>query len=132
MEPVGELYSSDKVKDELSKGTICILSGGTGNPFFTTDTAAALRAVETGAEILLKGTRVDGVYTDDPEKNPNAVRFDTLTFAEAIERQLKVMDSTAFTMCRENNMPVIVFDMNKRGNLKKVVGGIKTGTIVSN
>ena len=132
MEPVGELYSSDKVKDELSKGTICILSGGTGNPFFTTDTAAALRAVETGAEILLKGTRVDGVYTDDPEKNPNAARFDTLTFAEAIERQLKVMDSTAFTMCRENNMPVIVFDMNKRGNLKKVVGGIKTGTIVSN
>jgi len=132
MEPVGELYSSDKVKDELSKGTICILSGGTGNPFFTTDTAAALRAVETGAEILLKGTRVDGVYTDDPEKNPNAVRFDTLTFAEAIERQLKVMDSTAFTMCRENNMPVIVFDMNKRGNLKKVVSGIKTGTIVSN
>ncbi len=132
MEPVGQLYSSDKVKDELSKGTICILSGGTGNPFFTTDTAAALRAVETGAEILLKGTRVDGVYTDDPEKNPNAVRFDTLTFAEAIERQLKVMDSTAFTMCRENNMPVIVFDMNKRGNLKKVVGGIKTGTIVSN
>lgn len=132
MEPVGQLYSSDKVKDELSKGTICILSGGTGNPFFTTDTAAALRAVETGAEILLKGTRVDGVYTDDPEKNPNAVRFDTLTFAEAIERQLKVMDSTAFTMCRENNMPVIVFDMNKRGNLKKVVSGIKTGTIVSN
>jgi len=132
MEPVGELYSRDKVTDELSKGTICILSGGTGNPFFTTDTAAALRAVETGAEILLKGTRVDGVYTDDPEKNPNAVRFDTLTFSEAIEKQLKVMDSTAFTMCCENNMPVIVFDMNKRGNLKKVVSGIKTGTIVSN
>lgn len=132
MEPVGELYSRDKVTDELSSGTICILSGGTGNPFFTTDTAAALRAVETGAEILLKGTRVDGVYTDDPEKNPNAVRFDTLTFAEAIERQLKVMDSTAFTMCRENNMPVIVFDMNGKGNLKKVVTGIKTGTLVSN
>jgi len=132
MEPVGELYSRDKVTEELSKGTICILSGGTGNPFFTTDTAAALRAVETGAEILLKGTRVDGVYTDDPEKNPAAVKFDALPFAEAIERQLKVMDSTAFTMCRENNMPVIVFDMNGKGNLKKVVAGIKTGTLVSN
>ncbi len=132
MEPVGELYSRDKVTDELSKGTICILSGGTGNPFFTTDTAAALRAVETGAEILLKGTRVDGVYTDDPEKNPDAIRFENLTFAEAIDRQLKVMDSTAFTMCRENNMPVIVFDMNGKGNLKKVVMGIKTGTLVSN
>lgn len=132
MEPVGELYSRDKVTDELSEGTICILSGGTGNPFFTTDTAAALRAVETGAEILLKGTRVDGVYTDDPEKNPDAIRFENLTFAEAIERQLKVMDSTAFTMCRENNMPVIVFDMNGKGNLKKVVMGIKTGTLVSN
>jgi uridylate kinase len=132
MEPVGELYSRDKVTDELSKGTICLLSGGTGNPFFTTDTAAALRAVETGAEILLKGTRVDGVYTDDPEKNPDAIRFENLTFAEAIDRQLKVMDSTAFTMCRENNMPVIVFDMNGKGNLKKVVMGIKTGTLVSN
>jgi len=132
MEPVGELYSRDKVTDELSKGTICILSGGTGNPFFTTDTAAALRAVETGAEILLKGTRVDGVYTDDPEKNPDAIRFENLTFAEAIDRQLKVMDSTAFTMCRENNMPVIVIDMNGKGNLKKVVMGIKTGTLVSN
>jgi len=132
MEPVGELYSRDNVTDELSKGTICILSGGTGNPFFTTDTAAALRAVETGAGILLKGTRVDGIYTDDPEKNPLASRFETLTFAEAIERQLKVMDSTAFTMCRENNMPVIVFDMNVKGNLKKVVTGVKTGTLVSN
>ena len=132
MEPVGELYSRDNVTDELSKGTICILSCGTGNPFFTTDTAAALRAVETGAGILLKGTRVDGIYTDDPEKNPLASRFETLTFAEAIERQLKVMDSTAFTMCRENNMPVIVFDMNVKGNLKKVVTGVKTGTLVSN
>ena len=132
MEPVGELFSRDRVTDELSKGTICILSGGTGNPFFTTDTAAALRAVETGAEILLKGTRVDGVYTDDTEKNPDATKFDTLTFAEAIERRLKVMDSTAFTMCRENNMPVIVFDMNKKGNLLKVVTGTRTGTLISN
>jgi len=132
MEPVGELYSRDRVTDELSKGTICILSGGTGNPFFTTDTAAALRAVETGAEILLKGTRVDGVYTDDPEKNPDATKFDTLTFAEAIQRSLKVMDSTAFTMCRENNMPVIVFDMNTKGNLLKVVTGTPTGTLISN
>ncbi len=132
MEPVGELYSRDRVTDELSKGTICLLSGGTGNPFFTTDTAAALRAVETGAEILLKGTRVDGVYTDDPEKNPDATKFDTLTFAEAIERRLKIMDSTAFTMCRENNMPVIVFDMNRKGNLLRLVTGTLTGTLICN
>jgi uridylate kinase len=125
MEPVGELYNRDRVLDALKNNTVCILSGGTGNPFFTTDTASALRAVEIGADVLLKGTRVDGVYTSDPEKEPKAEKFDRISFEEVINRRLKVMDSTAFTMCRENNMPVIVFDMNKPGNLNKLVGGAR-------
>jgi uridylate kinase len=132
MEPVGELYNRDKVLEAMKDNTVCILSGGTGNPFFTTDTAAVLRAVEIGADVLLKGTRVDGVYTADPEKDPKAVKFDTISFEEAIERRLKVMDSTAFTMCAENNMPVVVFDMNKPGNLSKLVDGKTIGTLVSN
>jgi uridylate kinase len=131
MEPVGELYNRDKVVEEMKKGTVCILSGGTGNPFFTTDTASALRAVEIGADVLLKGTRVDGVYSADPEKDPAAQRFETITFEEVINRRLKVMDSTAFTMCRENDMPIVVFDMNITGNLMKVVNGIRTGTLIS-
>ncbi|MFN8210580.1 MAG: UMP kinase [Bacteroidales bacterium] len=131
MEPVGELYNRDRVVELMGKKTICLIAGGTGNPFFTTDTAAALRAVEISAQVLLKGTRVDGVYTADPEKDPDAVRFEAVSFAEVIERQLKVMDSTAFTMCRDNKMPIVVFDMNTTGNLKKVVMGEKTGTIVS-
>ena len=130
MEPVGELYNRDKVADEMKKGSVCILSGGTGNPFFTTDTASALRAVELGADVLLKGTRVDGVYTSDPEKDSSATKFDTISFEEAIARRLKVMDPTAFTMCRENGMPIVVFDMNKPGNLMKLVTGIKTGTLI--
>ena len=132
MEPVGELYNRDTVLKALKNGTICILSGGTGNPFFTTDTAAALRTVEIGADVLLKGTRVDGVYTSDPEKDSSAVKFDTITFEEVINRRLKVMDSTAFTMCRENNMPIVVFDMNKPGNLMKLVNGDHIGTLVYN
>jgi uridylate kinase len=132
MEPVGELYNRDMVTEALKDGIICILSGGTGNPFFTTDTAAALRAVEIGAEVLLKGTRVDGVYTADPEKDPEARKFNNISFEEVIDRRLKVMDSTAFTMCRENNMPVVVFDMNKPGNLMKVVKGTKIGTLICN
>jgi uridylate kinase len=132
MEPVGELYNRDRVTEALKDKTICILAGGTGNPFFTTDTAAALRAVEIGADVLLKGTRVDGVYTSDPEKDPKALKFEKISFEDAIAKKLKVMDSTAFTMCMENNMPVIVFDMNRTGNLKKLVGGEKTGTLVSN
>jgi uridylate kinase len=132
MEPVGQLYNRDKVLDEMKKGSVCILSGGTGNPFFTTDTAAALRAVETGADVLLKGTRVDGVYTADPEKDIKAKKFDTISFEEVIVRRLKVMDATAFTMCRDNNMPVIVFDMNKKGNLLKLIKGGKTGTLICN
>ena len=132
MEPVGEFYNRDNVLEVMKNSTVCILSGGTGNPFFTTDTAAALRAVEIGADVLLKGTRVDGVYTSDPEKDPKAVKFDNISFEEVIERRLKVMDSTAFTMCRENNLPVIVFDMNKSGNLKRLINGDKIGTLVSN
>jgi uridylate kinase len=131
MEPVGELYKRNNVVDELRKGTICILAGGTGNPFFTTDTAAALRAVETGADVLLKGTRVDGVYSSDPEKDPSAERFETITYEEVINRRLMVMDSTAFTMCRDNNMPIVVFNMNTTGNLMKVVSGIRMGTLIS-
>jgi uridylate kinase len=132
MEPVGEFYNRDKVVEALKKGIITILSGGTGNPFFTTDTAAALRAVEIGADVLLKGTRVDGVYTSDPEKDPKAKKFDEISFEEVITKRLKIMDSTAFTLCHENNMSLIVFDMNKSGNLKNLVDGNKIGTLVSN
>jgi uridylate kinase len=132
MEPVGELYNRDKVLEYMRDGVVCILSGGTGNPFFTTDTASALRAVEIGAELLLKGTRVDGVYSADPEKDPKARKFDNISFSEVLEKQLKIMDSTAFSMCRDNNMPVIVFDMNKPGNLKKIIEGKKIGTLVAN
>lgn len=132
MEPVGEFYNRDRVVDAMKNNVICILAGGTGNPFFTTDTASALRAVELGAQVLLKGTRVDGVYTADPEKDPKAERFDKVTFEDVINKRLKVMDATAFTMCMENNIPLIVFDMNKRGNLKKLVEGKNIGTIVTN
>jgi uridylate kinase len=132
MEPVGELYNRDRVLEALKNKSVCILSGGTGNPFFTTDTAAALRAVETGADVLLKGTRVDGVYTSDPEKNTDARRYDKISFEEVIDLRLKVMDITAFTMCRENNMPVIVFDMNRPGNLIKLVNGFEIGTLICN
>jgi len=131
MEPVGELYNRDRVTEAMKNKTICLIAGGTGNPFFTTDTAAALRAVETGAEILLKGTRVDGVYTADPELYTNAVRFERISFGEALERNLRIMDSTAFTLCRENRLPVIVFNMNVPGNLMKVVRGADTGTLIS-
>jgi len=120
------------VINDLKNGTVCILSGGTGNPFFTTDTASALRAVEIGAQVLLKGTRVDGVYTADPEKDPDARKFDFISFEEVIEKRLKVMDPTAFTMCRENNMPIIVFDMNTNGNLMKIVKGSEIGTLICN
>jgi uridylate kinase len=130
MEPVGELYSKSKAVDALKQGYVCIIAGGTGNPFFTTDTASALRGIEIEAEALLKGTRVDGVYTADPEKDKSATKYDTLTFAEAYEKQLKIMDLTAFTMCNENNLPIVVFDMNAYGNLKKIVLGESIGTLV--
>lgn len=132
MEPVAELYKRDMVLEQMKKGTVCILAGGTGNPYFTTDTAAVLRAVETECDVLLKGTRVDGVYSDDPEKNKNAVKYDKLSYNDAIDKQLKVMDQTAFTMCRENNLPLIVFNMNKKGNLIKAARGETTGTLLNN
>lgn len=114
----------------LNNKTVVIVAGGTGNPYFTTDSAAALRAIEIDADALLKGTRVDGVYTADPEKDPNAVKYDELSFDEAYEKHLNIMDMTAFTLCRENNMPVIVFDINGKGNLAAILAGKKVGTIV--
>jgi uridylate kinase len=130
MEPVAEFWHRDKVVEALDAGEVCIFSAGTGNPFFTTDTTAAMRGVEIGAEMLLKGTRVDGVYSADPEKDPEAVRYDTITFDEVIARNLKIMDQTAFTLCKENNLPIMVFDMNTRGNLKRLISGEKIGTII--
>ena len=130
MEPVGELYSKPKAVESLEKGEVVILSAGTGNPYFTTDTGSSLRAIEIEADAMLKGTRVDGVYTADPEKDPDAVKFDEISFDEVYNLNLKVMDLTATTMCKENNMPVVVFDMDKYGNLKKVVSGKKIGTVV--
>ena len=114
----------------LEEGGVALIAGGTGNPFFTTDSGAALRALEIGADALLKGTRVDGVYTADPEKDPSAVRYDELTFDKALSDPLKVMDQTAFALCSEGNMPIIVFDMNCRGNLKRILDGEKVGTLV--
>jgi len=132
MDPVTEFYSQEKVIHALNNNEVVIFVGGTGNPFFTTDTASSLRAVEMGADIFLKGTRVDGIYTADPEKDPKAERYDELSFEEAIQKQLKVMDMTAFAMCMENNLPVYVFDMNKKGNLLKFISGKKIGTLVKN
>jgi uridylate kinase len=107
-----------------------IFGAGTGNPYFTTDTAAALRATEIGADVILKGTRVDGIYDSDPEKNPHAVKFDNVSFNDAISKKLNVMDMTAFTLCQENNIPIIVFNMNEEGNLLKIAAGEKVGTLV--
>ena len=132
MEPVGEGYSKQKALAYLNEGYVVIMTGGTGNPFFTTDTASALRGVEIEADVFLKGTRVDGVYTADPEKDPKATRFDTITFDECYNRNLKVMDLTSFAMCRENILPVVVFDMDTPGNLKKVILGEKIGTLIKN
>ncbi len=131
MEPIGELYSSDRASAALECGSVAIIAGGTGNPYFTTDSAAALRALELNCDVLLKGTRVDGVYSADPEKVPDAVRYESLTFAEALDKKLQVMDQTAFAMCSENGMRVIVFDMNRSGNLKAVIKGDKCGTVIT-
>ena len=130
MEPVGDFYNKSKAIRLLDKGNIVILAGGTGLPFFTTDTASGLRAIEIEADIMFKGTRVDGIYTADPEKDPTATKFDTITYDEVLERKLKVMDLTAITMCRENNMPIYVFNMDKEGNLLKVIKGEQIGTLV--
>ena len=130
MEPIGEYYSKEKAVDALTKGEVVIISGGTGNPYFTTDTASALRGIEIEAEIMLKGTRVDGIYSADPEKDPTATKFETISFDEIYERKLKIMDLTATTLCKENNLPILVFNMDKTGNLQKVINGENIGTIV--
>ncbi|MDR1742439.1 MAG: UMP kinase [Dysgonamonadaceae bacterium] len=130
MEPVGEFYSKWKAIEAMENGEIAMISCGTGNPFFTTDTGSALRGIEIEADALFKGTRVDGIYTADPEKDPSATKFDDISFDEIYRRGLKVMDLTATTLCKENNLPVVVFDMDTYGNLKKVIGGEPIGTLV--
>jgi uridylate kinase len=131
IDPVCEHMSSTKAIEYLEDGLVVIIAGGTGNPYFTTDTASALRALEIKADAILKGTRVDGVYSADPEKDPKAIKYDHLSFDEAYEKGLKIMDLTAFTLCRENKLPILVFNMNVKGNLARILEGQKIGTIVS-
>ena len=132
MEPIGEFYSKWKAVEALEAGYICIFSAGTGNPYFTTDTGSSLRGIEIEADVMLKGTRVDGVYTADPEKDPTATKFTATTYDEIYNKGLKVMDLTATTMCKENNLPIYVFNMDIVGNLKKVIDGEDIGTLVHN
>ncbi|MDB4497763.1 UMP kinase [Gammaproteobacteria bacterium] len=132
MEPIGEFYSRDRAVECLEKGEVVIFSAGTGSPYFTTDTGSSLRGIEIQADVMLKGTRVDGIYTADPEKDPTAKKFDKITFDEIYTKNLRVMDLTATTMCKENNMPIIVFDMDTYGNLLKVLKGENIGTLVCN
>ena len=131
MEQIAEPYIRRRAVRHLEKERVVIFGAGTGNPYFTTDTAGSLRAIEVGADVILKGTRVNGIYTADPEKDPTAKKYDKISFKECIEKNLKVMDMTAFTLCMENNLPIIVFDMNEPGNLQKVVMGEEIGTLVS-
>lgn len=130
MEPIGEYYSKSKALEYLESGTVVIIGGGTSNPYFSTDSAAALRGIEIEADVLLKGTRVDGVYTADPEKDPHATKFAEITFDEVYARNLKVMDLTAFTLCKENGLEIVVFDMDTPGNLGRVLAGEPIGTLV--
>ena len=130
MFPIGEYYSKWRAIEAMQNGTVAIISGGTGNPFFTTDTGSALRGIEIEAEVMLKGTRVDGIYTADPEKDPTAKKFDKISYDEIYTRGLKVMDLTATTLCKENHLPITVFDMDTVGNLKKVLSGENIGTLV--
>src|SRR3954470_16937376 len=130
MEQICEPYIRRRAVRHLEKGRVVIFGAGTGNPYFTTDTAAALRAIEIESDVILKGTRVDGIYTADPEKDKTATKYDTIKFEEVYEKGLEVMDLTAFTLCKENNLPIIVFDMNKKGNLKDLIDGQKIGTLV--
>jgi len=132
MEPVGEFFSKDKALETLERGEVAIFSGGTGCPFFTTDTGSSLRGIEIEADAMLKGTRVDGIYTADPEKDPSATKFNEITYDEIYRRDLKVMDLTATAMCKENNLPIVVFNMDIPGNLLKVLKGEKIGTYVHN
>jgi uridylate kinase len=131
MEQIAEPYIRRRAIRHLEKGRVVIFGAGTGNPYFTTDTAGSLRAIEINADVILKGTRVNGIYTADPEKDPTATKFDTISFSEVIAKKLKVMDMTAFTLCQENKLPIIVFDMNTAGNLKRIVMGENLGTVVS-
>ena len=131
MEQIAEPYIRRRAIRHLEKGRVVIFGAGTGNPYFTTDTAGSLRAIEINASVILKGTRVDGIYTADPEKDSTAKKFDKITFAECISKNLRVMDMTAFTLCMENNLPIVVFDMNRPGNLRRVVTGEKVGTLVT-
>ena len=130
MEPIGEFYNKWKAIEAMEQGEVVIMSGGTGNPYFTTDTGSSLRGIEIEADVMLKGTRVDGIYTADPEKDPTATKFDDITYDEVISRGLKVMDITATAMCRENKLPIYVFNMDKVGNLKRVLDGEEIGTVV--
>lgn len=130
MFPIGEHYSNRKVMEAVSEGTVAIMAGGTGNPYFTTDTGSALRGIEVQADVMLKGTRIDGVYTADPEKDPTATKFDKITYSEVLNRGLRVMDLTATALCKENGLPIIVFDMDTPGNLAKVLAGEPIGTLV--
>ena len=130
MEPIGDFFSKEKAIRLLEDGNVVIMSGGTGNPYFTTDTGSSLRGIEIEADVMLKGTRFDGIYTADPEKDSSATKFDEISFDEIYARGLKVMDLTATTMCKENNLPIIVFEMDTKGNLKKVLSGEKIGTLV--
>ncbi|MBT3523981.1 UMP kinase [Flavobacteriaceae bacterium] len=132
IEAVAEPYIKRKAVRHLEKKRVVIFGGGTGNPFFTTDSAAVLRAIEINADVILKGTRVDGVYDSDPEKNENAIQYDTISFNDVIKKNLKIMDSTAFTLSQENNLPIIVFNMNKSGNLLNIINGEKIGTSIKN
>lgn len=132
MKEIAEPYVRRRAVRHLEKGRVVIFGAGTGNPFFTTDSAASLRAIEINADVILKGTRVDGIYTADPEKDPTATKYDEITFEEAYAKGLKVMDMTAFTLCMENDLPIIVFDMDTEGNLQKLLSGNKVGTIVRN
>lgn len=132
MKAISEPFIRRKAVRHLEKGRVVIFGAGTGNPFFTTDSAASLRAIEINADVILKGTRVDGIYTADPEKDPNAIKYDAISFDDAYGKGLKVMDMTAFTLCKENNLPIIVFDMDTAGNLEKVLSGDQVGTIVRN
>jgi len=131
LKQIAEPFIRRRAVRHLEKGRVVIFGGGTGNPFFTTDSAASLRAIEIDADVILKGTRVDGIYTADPEKDPSAQKFDTITFDEVYERGLKVMDMTAITLCNENKLPIVVFDMNKKGNLQRLISGEDVGTLVN-
>lgn len=130
MEQIAEPYIRRRAIRHVEKGRVVIFGAGTGNPYFTTDTAGSLRAIEISADVILKGTRVDGVYTADPEKDPTATKYETVTFQECLSKNLRIMDMTAFTLCMENNLPILVFDMNKEGNLRRVVTGEKVGTLI--